>query len=166
MKKLLFIACFLPVVALAQTSKVTPMNQSVRTVTATPPAPVPVDPNAPVNPNAPVFKFSEESFDLGQIPQGIPASHVYTFENTGKEPLVLSQATASCGCTTPEWTKEPVLPGKTGTVKVTYNAAKEGAFNKTVTLMSNTGTSKYLVIKGTVLPKPADPVTAPANDQK
>lgn len=166
MKKLFFIACFLPVVALAQTSTVTPMKKTVtRTVTATPAA-APVDPNAPVNPNAPAFKFSEETFDLGQIPQGVPASHVYTFENTGKEPLVLSQATASCGCTTPEWTKEPVLPGKTGTVKVTYNAAKEGAFNKTVTLLSNTGTPKYLVIKGTVLPKATTPVTAPANDQK
>lgn len=159
MKKLLFLACFIPVMALAQ-SKVTPMKQVAKPVTVT------ATPDAPVDPNAPVFKFTEETWDFGEIPQGVPVTHVYTFENTGKQPLILSQATASCGCTTPEWTKDPVLPGKTGNVTVTFNAAKEGAFNKTITLMSNTGNPKYINIKGTVLPKPASPVAAPGNDQK
>ncbi|MBK9730232.1 MAG: DUF1573 domain-containing protein [Chitinophagaceae bacterium] len=125
-----------------------------------------VDSAIAANPNAPVFKFKEESWDFGQIPQGTPVTHVFTFDNSGKEPLIVSQSTASCGCTTPEWTKEPVLSGKSGTVKVTFNAAKEGAFNKTITVLSNTASPKYLTIKGTVLPKPPAPATTPSNEQK
>jgi len=98
----------------------------------------------------PAIKFIEESFDFGKIPQGKPVTHVFEFENTGNQPLLVSQATASCGCTTPVWTKEPVLPGKKGTVTVTFNAANEGTFIKTVTVLSNATDPVYLSIKGTV----------------
>lgn len=141
MRKSLILLFLLPAIAFAQ------INKAVPTTPVTPAAPT-----AAPDPNGPVFKFTEETWDFGQIPQGVPATHVFQFENTGKAPLVVSQATASCGCTTPEWTKDPVLPSKTGTIKVTYNAAKEGAFTKTVTVLSNAGGAKYLTIKGNVIP--------------
>ena len=103
--------------------------------------------------NAPEFKFKEDVWDFGNIAQGVPVTHVFEFTSSGKEPVVVSQVTASCGCTTPTWTKEPVTSGKTGSVSVTFNAAREGAFTKTVTILSNTGEPKYLTIKGNVLPK-------------
>ncbi len=107
--------------------------------------------------DAPGFKFVEETWDFKDIPQSTPVTHIYEFENTGKDPIIISQVTASCGCTTPEWTKEPVMAGKKGTVKVTYNAAKEGTFTKTVTILSNVGNPKYLTIKGNVLSRSAAP---------
>lgn len=74
----------------------------------------------------------------------------FKFTNTGSAPLVLQEVKASCGCTTPEWTKTPVAPGKTGVVKATYNATgRPGAFNKTITVKSNAGETK-LTIKGEV----------------
>lgn len=155
MKKLLFFICLLPAFAFAQ------VNKAVPVVPATPPAAA-----TPADPNAPAFKFTEETWDFGQLPQGVPASHVFSYDNAGKQPLIISQATASCGCTTPEWTKEPVLPGKSGTVKVTYNAAKEGTFTKTVTILSNTGSAKYLTIKGNVIPKAGEAPAAPATTPK
>lgn len=103
------------------------------------------------------MKFKEEVHDFGTIPQGKPVTTEFTFKNTGKEPIVLQNVHASCGCTTPEWTKEPVLPGKTGVVKATYNAAAAAPFTKTVTVQSNVGT-KMLTIKGKVESAPASSV--------
>jgi hypothetical protein len=94
--------------------------------------------------------FTEEVFDFGTIAEGPNAEHVFTFKNTGKEPIILQNVSASCGCTTPQWSKDPVLPGKTGTVKASYSTAgRPNAFNKTVTVVSNAGT-KVLTIKGNV----------------
>lgn len=112
--------------------------------------------NAQKAPDAPQFQFKEDTWDFGNIPMGIPVTHTFEFNSTGKNPVVISQATASCGCTTPVWSKEPVMPGKMGTVAVTYNAAREGSFVKTVTVLSNTGDPKYLTIKGNVIVKDAD----------
>lgn len=152
MKNALIILFLLPAIAFAQ------INKTVPVVPATPAGTV-------ADPNGPSFKFAEETWDFGNIPEGVPATHVFNYENSGKQPLIISQATASCGCTTPEWTKEPVLTGKSGAVKVTYNAAKQGTFTKTVTVLSNAGNAKYLTIKGNVLPKATDSA-APGNEQK
>ena len=66
------------------------------------------------------------------------ASHIFTIKNTGNGPLVITRITASCGCTQPEWTKEPIAPGKTGEVKVTYNPkGRPGPFYKTIAIYSN-----------------------------
>jgi hypothetical protein len=101
------------------------------------------------------FSWSEETFDFGSIPQGTPVTHVFEFTNTGNQPLVISTVDKSCGCTTPKWTTEPVLPGKKGTVSATYNAATIGGFNKTITVHSNAlGGDKVLYIKGTVVEAP------------
>jgi archaellum component FlaG (FlaF/FlaG flagellin family) len=81
--------------------------------------------------------FDKEIHDFGTIPQNVPATYTFTFKNTGKEPLIITSVSASCGCTQPEWSKEPIKKGEKGFVKATYNAASPGAFNKTVTVVSN-----------------------------
>lgn len=99
-----------------------------------------------------IFKWSEEVYDFGTIPQGTPVTHAFEFSNTGNQPLVISTVDKSCGCTTPKWTTEPILPGKKGTVSATFNAASPGGFNKTITVHSNAqGGDKVLYIKGTVV---------------
>jgi hypothetical protein len=80
------------------------------------------------------IKFEEGSFNFGKIAQGTPVTHVFNFKNTGNKPAVVEYCTAECGCTTPEVTKEPILAGKSSTVKVTYNAANMGSFTKRVTV--------------------------------
>jgi hypothetical protein len=80
------------------------------------------------------IKFEEGSFNFGKIAQGTPVTHVFNFKNTGTKPAVVEYCTAEGGCTTPEVTKEPILAGKSSTVKVTYNAANMGNFTKRVTV--------------------------------
>jgi hypothetical protein len=87
--------------------------------------------------DAAVFEWSSTSFDFGKIPAGTPVSHEFTFVNTGSMPLIISSTQASCGCTVTSYSKDPIAPGQ-GFVKATYNAAKAGKFNKTVTVNSNT----------------------------
>jgi hypothetical protein len=106
------------------------------------------------------FKFSEQerTHDFGTIPEGPKVTHAFTFLNTGNEPLIISNAQASCGCTSPEFSKDPVLPGQKGTITVTYaTEGRPGSFTKSVYLTSNArtenGAERYeLFIKGNVLP--------------
>lgn len=94
--------------------------------------------------------FNEDSHDFGTIPEGPAAEYEFKFKNTGSEPIVITKVHASCGCTTPSYSKEPVKPGETGTVKAVYNTqGRPNPFNKSITVVSNAGT-KVLVIKGTV----------------
>ena len=101
------------------------------------------------------LQFEKETHDFGTIAQGTPVSYEFKFKNTGDQPLVISNVVASCGCTTPEYTKDtPVLPGKTATIKAGYNAAAMGAFNKSITVTSNASNSTQVIfIKGTVVDK-------------
>lgn len=106
---------------------------------------------------APVFKFAEKdnTHDFGTIPEGPKATYAFTFTNTGNAPLIITNAQASCGCTSPEFPKEPILPGKKAKISVTYTSqGHPGPFNKSVYLTSNaTGEAKYeLFIKGNVTP--------------
>lgn len=97
------------------------------------------------------FKEANNTYDFGSIPQGTPVTHDFVFTNTGKAPLILSAVTPSCGCTSPEWPKEAIAPGKSATIKVTYNAQALNTFNKTVTITSNAATPQtILYIKGEV----------------
>ena len=112
-------------------------------------------PAAPaVNPNAADFKFEKEVHDFGNVKEGTQAEYVFKFTNIGKEPLVITNVQASCGCTTPKWTKEPVKPGESGQVTAIYNSkGRPGNFNKAVTITSNAKTAqKVLFIKGNVEP--------------
>ncbi len=111
----------------------------------------------------PKFKFKGgETYDFGKIPEGPAAEHEFEFKNTGDEPLVITNASASCGCTTPVWPKQPILPGKTGKIKVRYNTQGRGnqPFLKSIYISSNVPHDKEryeLFIKGFVTP--ADPIT-------
>ena len=102
-----------------------------------------------------VMQFTTDSHDFGNVPEGTMATHEFKFKNTGNQPVIIANVQASCGCTTPDWTKTPVLPGKMGVIKAMYSSAgRPGVFNKTVTVTSNaTEASKVLSIKGTVLTK-------------
>jgi len=96
--------------------------------------------------------WKTETIDVGQIPQGTPKAIVYEFKNTGKTAVVITNVQGSCGCTATDYTKEPILPGKSAKVTATYNAANKGAFTKTVTVTTSAETTpKILTLKGTVI---------------
>ena len=107
------------------------------------------------------LQLKESSYSFGKIPQGRPVIHVFNIQNTGKEPLLLENVQASCGCTTPEWSREPIAPGAEASIKVGYNAYADGHFNKTVTIFYNNGQTKALTITGEVYKLPAS--AAPEN---
>ncbi len=108
----------------------------------------------------PVITFTKDFFDFGAIPEeNGPVSHEFLFKNEGEVPVVINQVKASCGCTTPLWTQEPVAPGDTGVVIAEYNPLnRPGNFNKTITVTSNAEPGLVVLhIKGTVQPKPKTP---------
>jgi hypothetical protein len=104
---------------------------------------------------APLMKFEKESHDFGKIKQGDKASYDFKFTNTGKSPLIITDAVASCGCTTPEWPKTPVKPGESGQIKVVFNSAgKMGLQDKQITITANTVPAQNIVhLIGEVLTK-------------
>ena len=103
------------------------------------------------SPNAPIIKFEKTVYDYGNIRKNSDGSCEFIFTNEGKEPLIISNARASCGCTVPEWPKEPILPGKSAKIKVQYATSRVGSFNKNITIISN-AKNEYVVltIKGNV----------------
>src|SRR5262245_61287224 len=109
-----------------------------------------------------VLSVKETAFDFGTIPQGKPVFHFFEVTNTGKDPMVIANVQTSCGCTTPEWSREPVAPGATTKIKVGYNAAAEGGFEKYITIMYNQNLSKQIKISGKVWRAPEG--SAPANN--
>lgn len=89
----------------------------------------------------PEMAFEEETFDFGNIPQGTPVEHVFTFKNTGQAPLVITNATSTCGCTVPTYPKNTsIAPGDTGEMTVKFNGSGQGQVTKTVTVSANTET--------------------------
>lgn len=118
-----------------------------------PTAPKDDEVKTPANPNAAEITFETEMHDYGTIKNGSDGTCEFKFKNTGKEPLVISNAKGSCGCTVPTFPKEPIMKGQTGVIKVHYDTKRTGAFTKTVTLNSNAKTDpKVLTIKGVVEP--------------
>ena len=107
--------------------------------------------------NGPQFKFDDVTHDFGTIPEGPQAEYYFEFTNVGSEPLIIQNATASCGCTTPEVPRQPILPEQKGKIKVVYNTqGRVGPFNKEIYIQSNAvnngeGKERFeLYIKGTV----------------
>ncbi len=101
----------------------------------------------PANAQEADIKFDELVYDYGVFYEdSAVVSHTFTFTNVGKGPLVIHQAYASCGCTIPEFTQEPVMPGKTGAIKVTYDGTGRypGYFKKSVTVRTNAPKAKML----------------------
>ncbi len=120
--------------------------------------------------DGPKIEFKKDTHDYGDVKYGGDGTCSFEFKNTGNAPLIISNAKGSCGCTVPEWTKEPINPGKTGAITVKYDTKRPGAINKSVTITSNAVNepTKVLRIKGNVGAKPegAAPVNtsgAPAN---
>lgn len=118
---------------------------------------------APVGDGAKI-EFVKETHDYGTIKNGADGTCTFEFKNTGNSPLMISNAKGSCGCTVPEWPKEPIAPGATGSIKVSYDTKRTGAINKSVTITSNAvnAADKVVFIKGTVLAP--ETVTPPVNE--
>lgn len=127
-------------------------------VAATTPGTAPAEPAAPTGPTT-VMSFNETEFNFGKVKAGEKVQHEYVFKNTGKEPLVISNAKGSCGCTVPEWPKEPIAPGASGKIKVEFDSkGKSGPQTKQVTITANTDPVQSIIyIKGDVI---GDPATA------
>lgn len=103
------------------------------------------------------IQFKETAHDFGSIKEeNGPVSYQFSFTNKGNKPLILQNVSASCGCTTPEWPRQPILPGKTGTIKAVFDPInREGRFDKNITIVSNaTNGQQKLVITGTIEKKP------------
>jgi hypothetical protein len=115
----------------------------------------------PVVPAEELLQFKQTEHDFSQIPQGKPVYYTFEIVNIGKTPLKLDDVHATCGCTTPEWSREPIAPGATAKIKVGYNAAAEGPFDKPITITYNGNQTKIIKIKGTVWKVPEG--SAPAN---
>jgi hypothetical protein len=99
----------------------------------------------------PNLKFDNLEHDFGKIPQGEPVKHKFTFTNDGSSVLILTDVKASCGCTTPTWPQEPIMPGQTGVIEAEYNAAADGVFDKTITVYSNAANKEVVLkLKGVV----------------
>ena len=112
-------------------------------------------------PTPEVLQLKETEHDFGQIAQGKPVFYNFQVTNTGTSALRLDDVHASCGCTTPEWSHDPIAAGATAIIKVGYNAATEGPFTKSINITYNTNLTKQLIIKGTVWKAPEG--SAPAN---
>ncbi len=106
------------------------------------------------------MSLEKSSHDFGEIEEGVQATVTFTFKNTGNAPLVLNSVKASCGCTTPKWTKEPIAPGEEGVITAIYNSkGRPGNFTKTITVKHNgDGGTEFLTIRG-VVKTAAAPVT-------
>ena len=107
------------------------------------------------------LELKQTEHDFAKIPQGKPVYCMFDVVNTGVTELKLDNVQASCGCTTPEWSHDPIPAGGMTTIKVGYNAANEGYFEKTITISYNAHQTKVLKIKGTVWKAPEG--AAPAN---
>ena len=102
--------------------------------------------------------FADTVHEFGTINEGEKVSYTFKYKNTGENPLILEDVRPSCGCTLPEWTKDPVAPGEEGVIKAVYNSeGRPGEFHKTITVIANTAEEVSLLkIQGVVTPKKAE----------
>jgi Protein of unknown function (DUF1573). len=110
------------------------------------------------------IEFEKTTHNYGEVYQGGDGICEFVFKNTGKAPLVLSNVRSSCGCTVPEWPKEPIPPKKTAVIKVKYDTHRIGGIHKSITVESNATNNRVILnIEGNVVDKPAE--KAPVNTQ-
>ncbi|WP_297792373.1 DUF1573 domain-containing protein [uncultured Eudoraea sp.] len=111
--------------------------------------------------NLPVMYFEKTEHDFGTITQGTPQETIFTFTNTGNAPLIITNATSSCGCTVPNPPKDPIAPGEDGELLVKFNGSGQNQVTKTITLTANTEKGQEILrIKAFVNPKDAGPTQA------
>lgn len=119
---------------------------------------------APVDENGPIMTLETTEIDYGKIEQGSDPFRVFKFTNTGKAPLQVETAKASCGCTVPNYPKEPIAPGEASEIKVRYDTNRIGKFTKTITITTNEAVAtRTLRITGEVIAKPVEPAGVPAS---
>lgn len=113
------------------------------------------------------FQFEKETHDFGIVEEGEQATYIFSFKNIGNQPIIMTNVKPSCGCTSPIWTKSPILPGTVGEIKVVYNSkGRLGTFNKSISISSNAALqSKTIYIKG-VVEKPVEKVAHTAMEIK
>ncbi len=111
----------------------------------------------------PQIEFERTEHDYGEIEQGGDGKTEFAFTNTGTEPLIISKAKGSCGCTVPEWPKEPIAPGEKSTIRVKYDTKRVGPISKSVTITSNSvdSSTALLKIKGSVKAMPTEEEALP-----
>lgn len=108
------------------------------------------------NPNAPVLSFDKLEHDYGTMSQNGDGNAYFVYTNEGQEPLIFSRVKSSCGCTTPKWSRKPLMPGQSDTLKVRYDTKRLGSFNKSITISSNASVSRMILrIKGKVIGEPS-----------
>lgn len=114
----------------------------------------------------PNISINKEVHDYGDIEKGGDPYCEFTITNKGNEPLIITNAKGSCGCTVPEWSKEPILPGESSIMKVKYDTKRVGPINKSVTISSNAVNepTKVIRIKGMVLGTEAEGASSPLNE--
>jgi len=110
---------------------------------------------------AETLSLTETEYNFGKIPQGKPVTHVFTFTNSGNTPLTINTILTSCGCTTPEYSRDAVPAGESANITVGYNAMAEGGFTKQITITYNGSQTKIINIKGEVWKTPN--TSAPEN---
>jgi hypothetical protein len=159
-KVIIVICCFAFTIATSAQTNITKVNKKSKTATTKSSTATVAAVTTQETP-AESLTLKENEFNFGKIPQGKPVTHIFEFTNTSDRPFALNNVQASCGCTTPEWNKDTVAAGATAIIKVGYNAANEGPFNKSVTITYNGTQTKQLFIKGEVWKTPA--TSAPAN---
>jgi hypothetical protein len=112
--------------------------------------------------NGPAVKFEKYTIDYGTVEFNSDPFRTFKFTNVGTEPLVIKSARSSCGCTVPEWPKEPIPPGATGELKVRYATDRPGGINKSITVTTNAEPADVVLnITGTVKPKAAEAPAVP-----
>lgn len=139
-----------------QSDKIAELEQKLARLEASQPVPTNVSSVEVADPSSlGAFQFQEMEYDFGTIDEGKVVEHLFKFTNNGQAPLVISNITASCGCTSPDWTKTPIKPGDEGFVKVVFNStAKTGTQAPTVTIQANTSPNvTRLRLKGNVTPR-------------
>ena len=137
---------------------------SIQEVKATNPNEIITDATPTDSENVAEMSFNEPKFDFGIVDEGEIVKHTYNFTNTGKEPLVITNAKSTCGCTVPVWPKEPVAVGESGTIEVSFNTkGKRNKQQKPVTITANTFPAQTVVyLSGEVTPD-LKPIAQPAN---
>ena len=139
-----------------------------RLAVTNPTAPAATTPRTPAAPPVPVgpttvMEFAESTFDFGSVDEGEKVSHTYKFKNTGKEPLIVTDAKGSCGCTVPSKPSEPIAPGDEGEITVVFNSKnKKGKRNQSVTITANTNPPQTIIhLTGEVIPAATPAAPAP-----
>ena len=114
--------------------------------------------------NAPVMSFESTTVDYGEIERGAERLRTVSFTNTGDSPLVIKNARGSCGCTVPDWPKDPIMPGESSELSISYDTNRLGNINRTIRVTTNEGSDPHvLLIRGKVVPK-KDEESVPKKD--